>query len=1382
MEKSLKKVKLIGIIVAVIIVALTVGLTVFFVFDKDKDKESDGSYSLNKDLWIEYASGGLEGDGTNGNPYLVQSAEDLAYISLASLNGEDFDGEYFMQTTNINLQRHEWVPIGYASSINTVRFNGYYDGGGFYISNLTHNYVNTANLLYDAGFDLLTSYDYSNSSDEMLCHGGLFACAQEINNLSLINAEVICSSSYNANWDYTYSYAYLGGLVGMVYGDSHLTGLHFDGTIYNDFGGYDEGGNLINSVGYIGAIAGYVNSGSAERCSSSGEIIIEYPYEDCCYVGGLFGYLSDQLLESKSSIKISNVISGINGHAPLIGGLVGDAEYNIEDCYFEGSFDIFAQADWSVSGCIGGIAAESSGYIGNCYNFGYFNDYSYYSTGGYPFAGIAYRSGSVENCFVIAENQNFIGYAEEMNDNYHDIQGDNYHSNCFYANAQDIYQDSAVLSISSAFVYAPEHTGTLLPVLYWEVEGYEKIDFGNSITQPDGSGSEADPYIIATAENLLWLSYSTFEQSESYRDCYFVQTADIDLSGYEWVPIGLTGDYSVTFEGYYDGRGYDIYNLSTTFTNELQTLFFYDDDKYVCGGLFKTAKYLKNINLVNAEVLDNSYNTIQYLGGIVGALNTDGGGCYITNCSFNGNIICGDGESNPSSSSLGGIVGLAYGQNNDQGRMTGCSSSGKILHFYPGLVKIGGIIAENAYGGFYQIAGCSSEMIIQGVEGYESYYGGIVGLNTIEATLIKQCYFTGIIDSCVYNNSYCDVQTYASGIANLSTEIIYVTIAECYTLTKLRASINCGIACATDYAYIARCYAFGYLEYESDAIYFISDNNNMGECGYQIYTYNILEANNCSGLTAWCNGLSDLISEDTPNWDENYYCYSVMPKLKEDYLYLLNNFTLEGDGENYYVYTAEELLQISEAVADGITTFENVTFHQMADIDLSRTVWLPIGLGSDLPFKGSYYGGGHTISGLGRGGFTYDDVVPDYIGLFGYAEGGNLCDIHIIDSYLPGSGNHQGFIAGLSTGLIDYCTVKDSDIYPSGDTGGIVGNTSANVEYCEVDGLHISGYSNHVGGVAGVSGASIKKCYVKNSFIDSSINVGGIVGWLLGGEIVDCYNYADVYGGDAVGGIVGVNQNGTVTNCYNYGGVQLLGSAKRIGGIVGDSYGTCKITACYNIANVGNFSSSATEGGIGGIVGEARYGKTTITNSHSDGIVVSSSNTAQAIGGIIGSNLSGSSIIEKCTVKGTLYAQKSGSIIGGFIGKDTSGITVTDSAINAKIITFGYSATAGAFIGQCVTISSFTNCSFIGSLMGASNRVFYATYGTSSPPVNIKACYVVDGVNKYYTAGDWSAWTPTNNLNNGYPMQNALYSTAIGGYTSAQVEANLKGKGFILRS
>ncbi len=75
-----------------------------------------------------------------------------------------------------------------------------------------------------------------------------------------------------------------------------------------------------------------------------------------------------------------------------------------------------------------------------------------------------------------------------------------------------------------------------------------------------GSGTQADPYKIATAEQLAKLSNDANDGTLASTDTYFELVADIDLAGNYWTPVGH--QVATAFDGTFDGKGHKISNLS----------------------------------------------------------------------------------------------------------------------------------------------------------------------------------------------------------------------------------------------------------------------------------------------------------------------------------------------------------------------------------------------------------------------------------------------------------------------------------------------------------------------------------------------------------------------------------------------------------------------------------------------------------------------------------------------------------------------------------------------------------------------------------------------------------------------------------------------------
>ena len=143
---------------------------------------------------------------------------------------------------------------------------------------------------------------------------------------------------------------------------------------------------------------------------------------------------------------------------------------------------------------------------------------------------------------------------------------------------------------------------------------------GESISMPQGEGSFAEPYLISCAEELAWVSYMTRNPDEAnallgtsyashamFSGACFRQTADVDLGGNDFVPIGTTQanakDKRNAFAGSYDGGSYAISNAVIAADSSLETT---DRDAlmvsgYAAAGLFGVLGEGAEITYVNAK-------------------------------------------------------------------------------------------------------------------------------------------------------------------------------------------------------------------------------------------------------------------------------------------------------------------------------------------------------------------------------------------------------------------------------------------------------------------------------------------------------------------------------------------------------------------------------------------------------------------------------------------------------------------------------------------------------------------------------------------------------------------------------------------------------------
>ena len=258
------------------------------------------------------------------------------------------------------------------------------------------------------------------------------------------------------------------------------------------------------------------------------------------------------------------------------------------------------------------------------------------------------------------------------------------------------------------------------------------------------------------------------------------------------------------------------------------------------------------------------------------------------------------------------------------------------------------------------------------------------------------------------------------------------------------------------------------------------------------------------------------------------YTYTVSLAAAKD-----PGYTIEGNG-SYTVTSADGLMNVAELVNGGKTDI-NITLDK--NIDLTGKGWTPIGTSFDNSYKGTFDGGGHTITGLT---VTTKD---QFVGLFGYLNRAGTVK-NVVMEGIQITSNHMfgntGGVAGFSWGTIENCSVSGS-VSGTKCVGGVVGAQKAgSITGCSSSAT-VKGTVD-VGGVAGEKWGSMTACYATGNVtleIDSPKNLSG-------------------------GGLVGFNGGSSVLACYATGNVTSTGSSTgkvHIGGFLGNNYTT--VTACY---------------------------------------------------------------------------------------------------------------------------------------------------------------------------------------------------------------------------
>ena len=245
-------------------------------------------------------------------------------------------------------------------------------------------------------------------------------------------------------------------------------------------------------------------------------------------------------------------------------------------------------------------------------------------------------------------------------------------------------------------------------------------------------------------------------------------------------------------------------------------------------------------------------------------------------------------------------------------------------------------------------------------------------------------------------------------------------------------------------------------------------------------------------------------------------------------------YIYDSNTNTYTVYNADGLMNVAELVNGGKTDI-NITLDK--NIDLTGKGWTPIGTSFDNSYKGTFDGGGHTITGLT---VTTND---QFVGLFGYLNRAGMVK-NVVMEGIQITSNHMfgctGGVVGYSWGTIENCSVSGS-VSGTDCVGGVVGSQKAGSIIGCSSSATVKG-KHYVGGVAGEKWGTMTACYA------------------TGNVTLEIASQKNNFGG----GVVGLNGGSRVLACYATGNVTSTGSSTgnvHIGGLFGDSYTT--VTACY---------------------------------------------------------------------------------------------------------------------------------------------------------------------------------------------------------------------------
>ena len=294
----------------------TLGLPVLKIFNKGV---AGGTWNGSKDDQI-------LGEGTKESPYLIYTAEQLAYLAYYINSGNKCAGVYFKLMSNIDLDNISWTPIGIGTTTTnwstsmSYSFSGIFDGNGYTIYNLNINnpgssfvglfgYLERATVCNLAIENASVYNSIRLRSKVGTLAGG--ASYSTISQCSVVNATVFSEATSDPSA--------AGGIIGLAAGC----------TLTNCYAVAAVSGN-----GHVGGIIGgvYTSRNTVTNCY----VIVDLSIEGATNgggtkaMGGIIGY-TEHVNEIYNCVVVANYSYATSCVGTFVGSHMSDT---VSNCYY----------------------------------------------------------------------------------------------------------------------------------------------------------------------------------------------------------------------------------------------------------------------------------------------------------------------------------------------------------------------------------------------------------------------------------------------------------------------------------------------------------------------------------------------------------------------------------------------------------------------------------------------------------------------------------------------------------------------------------------------------------------------------------------------------------------------------------------------------------------------------------------------------------------------------------------------------------------------------------------------------------------------------------------------------------------------------------------
>ena len=293
-------------------------------------------------------------------------------------------------------------------------------------------------------------------------------------------------------------------------------------------------------------------------------------------------------------------------------------------------------------------------------------------------------------------------------------------------------QNNVVLEAGSRYKYTVKVNATGLTLEGCTIGSW--VDGGGESGEAEDLGyiydSNTKTYTVYNANGLL--AWNKAIQKDESINCTL--TADIDLTGKDWSPIG-TNFYN-SYTGTFDGGGHTITGLTITTKDQFVGLF----------GYLNRAGTVKNVVMEGIQITSN--HMFGNTGGVAGfSWGT------IENCSVSGSVS--------GTKCVGGVVGAQKA-----GSITGCSSSATVK----GTVDVGGVAGQTNSSATLTACYATGNVTLEIDSPKNLSGGGLVGFNGGSSVLA--CYATGNVTSTGSSTGYVHIGGFLGNN--------YTTVTACY--------------------------------------------------------------------------------------------------------------------------------------------------------------------------------------------------------------------------------------------------------------------------------------------------------------------------------------------------------------------------------------------------------------------------------------------------------------------------------------------------------------------------------------------------------------------------------------------------------------------------